>query len=193
MSETIKNIWRKVTNGLSLSTLIPALLIVAISFFALVTIKGVILSVCWNIAITSMFGLPKITIFQAFLLFFTVACLRADYLSTIELGHKKIKSKISDKLQEENIANALSVFLIILLTLVSISIVIGLTMFTWNNILPSMLNLELYKINFIQAFGFAYIFNCFFGISISTSDNSISDKNTDINNEIVIEDDNDMP
>ena len=69
-----------------------------------------------------------------------------------------------------------SAILIVVFELISILITIGVTMYSWNNILPQLLNVELVQINFGQAFGFAYLFNLFFGISKSDDKKSKDNK-----------------
>ena len=64
-------------------------------------------------------------------------------------------------------AKVVSVLLVIILEIISILIAVGVTMYSWNNILPQLLNVELVKINFWQALGFAYLFNLLFGVSKS--------------------------
>ena len=50
-------------------------------------------------------------------------------------------------------------------------------MYSWNNILPLLLNVELAQINFWQAFGFAYWFNLLFGFSKFDEKKFKEDKN----------------
>lgn len=57
-------------------------------------------------------------------------------------------------------------------------------MYPLNNILPQLLNIELAQINFLQAFGFVYLFNLFF--EISKSDDKMSKDNKE-NKEIAEE------
>jgi len=84
MSEKFKNGWRKVKDGVCLGiSFIPILLsgvaLVAIMLLIGAVINGAIISVCWNVAITTMFGFSKLTIFQAFVLAFTIGCLKSNY------------------------------------------------------------------------------------------------------------------
>ena len=147
------------------------------------TIKGAIVSVCWNIAITTMFGVHKITLFQAFVLVFTIGCLKTDYISEVKFEYAKIKEKIFERCQKKKmtkivkkkIVKVVPVILIVIFSVISIFITIWITMYSWNNILPQLLNVELVKINLGQAFCFAYIFNLIFGIS--KSDDKKSKKN----------------
>ena len=87
MSGKFKNGWRKVKDGVSLGiAFIPIVLLgvalVTVMLLIGAVIKGAIVSVCWNIAMTTMFGFSKVTMFQAFVLAFTIGCLRANYFSS---------------------------------------------------------------------------------------------------------------
>ena len=86
-------------------------------------------------------------------------------------------------------AKVVSVILTIVFELISILITIGVTMYSWNNILPQLLNVELVQINFWQAFGFAYLLHLLFGISKSKDKKSKEDKEKE-NNEIAEKHDN---
>ena len=170
MSEKFKNGWRKVKEGLSLFVaFIPIILfsvaLVIIMLLIGAVIKGVIVSVCWNTAMTAIFGFQKVTIFQAFVLAFTIGCLRSDYFGGAKSEYAKLKEEIFNKSKKEKMSKIVSAILIVVFELISILITIGVTMYSWNNILPQLLNVELVQINFGQAFGFAYLFNLFFGIS----------------------------
>ena len=76
-------------------------------------------------------------------------------------------------------AKVVSVLLVIIFEIISILIAVGVTMYSWNNILPQLLNVELVQINFWQALGFAYLFNLLFGVSKSDDKKSKEDKNND--------------
>lgn len=180
MSEKFNGIWRKVKEGASLLvTFIPivllGVLLVTVMFLITAVIKGAIISVCWNVAMTTMFGFNEITIFQAFVLAFTIGCLRANYFSSAKSEYKELKEKIFNKSKREKMAKVLSVILVIFFELISILITIGVVMYSWNNIIPQLLNVELVQINFAQAFGFAYLFNLLFGVSKSADKKSKED------------------
>ncbi len=194
MSEKFKNGWRKVKEGVSLGiAFIPIVLlgvaIVTIMLLIGAVIKGAIVSLCWNTAMTTMFGFQKITMFQAFVLAFTIGCLRANYLGSAKSEYRDLKEKLSKKCQKEKIAKVVSVVLVILLELISILIAVGVVMYSWNNILPQLLNIELVQINFVQAFGFAYLFNLIFGGSKSDDKKSKEDKDNESENQIATEKD----
>lgn len=74
-------------------------------------------------------------------------------------------------------AKVVLVLLVIIFEIGSILIAVVVTMYSWNNILPRLLNVELAQINFGQAFGFAYLFNLLFGFSKSEEKKSKEDKN----------------
>ena len=195
MSEKFNGgIWRKIKDGVSLCiaftpTVLLAVALVTIMLLIGAVIKGAIVSVCWNVAMTTMFGFQKITLFQAFVLAFTIGYLRSDCTSGVKSEYAKLKEEIFKKSKKEKMAKVVSVILIVVFELISILITIGVTMYSWNNILPQLLNVELVQINFWQAFGFAYLFNLLFGISKSEDKKSKEDKEKE-NNEIAEKHDN---
>ena len=181
MSEKLNTVWRKVKDGVSLCIAFTPIILLAVALITimlliLAVIKGAIVSVCWNVAMTTMFGFQKITLFQAFVLAFTIGCLRSDYTSGAKSKYAELKEKICNKSKSEKMAKIISVVLIVVFVLISILITIGVTMYSWNNILPQLLNVELVQINFWQAFGFSNLFNLLFGISKSDNKKSKEDK-----------------
>lgn len=184
MSGKFKNGWRKVKDGVILGiAFIPFVLLgvalVTVMLLIGAVIKGAIVSVCWNIAMTTMFGFSKVTMFQAFVLAFTIGCLRANYFSSVKSEYEDLKGKLFEKSKKEKMAKVVSVLLVIIFEIISILIAVGFTMYSWNNILPQLLNVELVQINFWQALGFAYLFNLLFGVSKSDDKKSKEDKNSD--------------
>ncbi len=164
MSEKFKNIWRKVKGGVSLGiAFIPIVLVevayVNIALLIVADITGISASVCWNTAMTAMFGFSKVTKFQAIVLAFTIGCLKTNYFSSAESEYEAIKRKLFEKSKKEKMAKVVSVLLVIIFEIISILIAVVVTMYSWNNILPQMLNVELAQINFWQALGFACLFN----------------------------------
>lgn len=180
MSEKFKNGWRKVKDGVSLGIAFIPIVFLGVALVTVVAvIKGAIISVCWNIAaMTTMFGFSKVTMFQAFVLAFTIGCLRVNYFVSAKSEYEELKGKLFEKSKEEKMAKVVSVLLVIILKIISILIAVGVTMYSWNNILPQLLNVELVKINFWQALGFAYLFNLLFGVSKSDDKKTKKDKNS---------------
>lgn len=182
MSEKFNGgIWRKIKDGVSLCIAFTPIILLAVALITIMllitaVIKGVIVSVCWNVAMTTMFGFQKITLFQAFVLAFTIGCLRSNYISSAKSEYAELKEKIFNKSKKEKMAKVVSAILIVVFELISILITIGVTMYSWNNILPQLLNVELVQINFGQAFGFAYLFHLLFGISKSDNKKAKEDK-----------------
>ena len=126
---------------------------------------------------TTMFGFSKVTMFQAFVLVYTIGSLRSDYHNRAKSKYEELKKeKIFEEFQNKKIAKVVLVLLVIIFEIVSILIAVGVTMYSWNNILPRLLNVELAQINFWQAFGFAYLFNLIFGFSKSDEKKSKEDK-----------------
>lgn len=183
MSEKSKNGWRKVKDEISLGiAFIPILLLgfvfatIILAIVAVVT--GAIFRVCWNTAMTTMFGFSKVTMFQAFVLAYTIGSLKTDYYNRAKSGYEDLKKeKIFEKIKNPKVAKVVLVLLVIIFEIGSILIAVGVTMYSWNNILPRLLNVELAQINFGQAFGFAYLFNLLFGFSKSEEKKSKEDKN----------------
>ena len=183
MSEKSKNGWRKVKDGISHGiAFIPILLLgvvfVTVTLAIVSVVTGAIFRVCWNTAMTTMFGFSKVTMFQAFVLAYTIGSLRADYYNRAKSKYEELKKeKIFEEFQNKKIAKVVLVLLVIIFEILSILIAVGVTMYSWNNILPRLLNVELVQINFWQAFGFAYWFNLLFGFSKSEEKNFKEDKN----------------
>lgn len=177
MSEKFKNGWRKVKDVIIIGiAFLPIVLIgVAVAtgaFIVSAIIAGAFVSICWNIAMPAMFGFSKTTIFQAFVLTVTIGNLKANYYGSAKKGYKKLKEKIFEKYQKEKMAKVVSILLIILVKVIAILIAVFTTMYSWNNILPKLLNVELVQINFLQAIGFGYLFNLLFGHSNDEDDDS---------------------
>lgn len=187
MSEKSKNGWRKVKDEISLGiAFIPILLLGLLLGFVFVTVTlaivavvtGAIFRVCWNTAMTTMFDFSKVTMFQAFVLAYTIGSLKTDYYNRAKSEYEDLKKeKIFEKIKNPKVAKVVLVLLVIIFEIGSILIAVGVTMYSWNNILPRLLNVELAQINFGQAFGFAYLFNLLFGFSKSEEKKSKEDKN----------------
>lgn len=183
MSGKLKNGWRKVKDGVSLGIAFIPIVLLGVAFVTVMlliwaVIIGAIVSVCWNIAMTTMFGFSKVTIFQAFVLALTIGCLRDNYFDSAKSEYEDLKGKLFEKSKKEKMAKVVSVLLVIIFEIISILIVVGVTMYSWNNILPQLLNVELVQINFWQALGFDCLFILFFGVSISDYKKSKEDKNS---------------
>lgn len=183
MSEKSKIDWRKV-KGVAIFGIacIPIVLLsvafVTVALIIVAAINGAIVSVCWNTVMTTMFGFSKVTMFQAFVLAYTIGSLRADYYNRAKSEYEELKKeKIFEKIKNPKVAKVVLVLLVIIFEIGSILIAVGVTMYSWNNILPRLLNVELAQINFGQAFGFAYLFNLLFGFSKSEEKKSKEDKN----------------
>ena len=90
--------------------------------------------------------------------------------------HAKDCAALDKAGESEKMAKVVSVLLVIIFEIISFLIAVGVTMYSWNNILPRLLNVELAQINFWQAFGFAYLFNLLFVFSKSDEKKSKEDK-----------------
>lgn len=170
MSEKFNGTWRKIKDGIFLFlcyipfALLALALIVVLIIIAAV-LKGAILSVCWNLAMPAMFGFEEITLFQAVILAFTISFLRTDFFGSLKSNYADFKERIFKRSKREKISKILSVIFTGMINLILILITIGLTMYSWNTILPQLLKIELVQINFWQALGFAFLFNIFFSTS----------------------------
>ena len=193
MSEKFNGgIWRKIKDEVSLCISFTPIILLSVALaiillLIMAVITGAIIGVCWNVAMTTAFEFQKITVFQAFLLAVTIGSLRSDYASRSKSEYAKLKKEIFKKSQKEKMAKIVSGILTVMYELIVLLITIRITMYSWNNILPQLLNVELVQLNFWQAFGFAYLFHILFGISNSTDKKSKEEKE---NNEIAEKNDN---
>ena len=162
-----------------LETFIPIILLAITIFVALLIPHLVAISVCWNITMPTMFGFQKITIFQTVALQTAIRGLKTDFVASIKHTYENINSNLFNMIQKEanlnatpldtlqtekkeKLAKILSVILTTLLETLSILATVLFVMYSWNKILPNLLNLELCQIDFVQSFGFAFLFNCLF-------------------------------
>lgn len=168
MSKKFNNgIWRKIKCGVSLGiatllgvafTTIIVLPIVAIIIGAI----GAIISVCWNAAIPTMFGVQRMTVIEAMVVVCTISCLELGYTSNAKSKYAELKEEIFNKSKMEKMA---TVILIVVYEIVLILITVLGMMYSWNTILPKLLNVDLVSINFAQAFGIIFLFHLLSEIS----------------------------
>lgn len=182
MSEKFSgSIWRKIKDGVSLYIAFTPLILLAVAFLTImlliwVVIRGTIFCMCWNTAMTRMFGFQKITLFQAYVLAFTIDSLRSGFTRTARSEYAELKNGVFNKSPQEKKAKVVFETLIIVFELVLIVITIWVTIYSWNNILPQLINRELVQIDFKVALCFAYIFNMSLGISKSNDTKSQENK-----------------
>ena len=168
--------WRKIKDNMDFFIALIPIIFFTVSFTIImmliaIAIVGTIFSLCWNISITKMFGFQKITIFQAFILIFTINCLRFNIISDIKNQYRQLKEKIFSEIPNEKrakyekLAKFVSAFFTAVFIWISIFVTIKLTMYSWNSILPQLINDELVKINFIEALSFSILFNVLFRFS----------------------------
>lgn len=180
MSEKLSSIWRKIKDYLELVVVFGgiALLAVAISIFALLVtsfVTGFIISLCWNIAMPVMFGFSKITLVEAVILALAIGGIRSDYFGETKAEYGNYKKEIANKCSTERKAKILTAILILLIMAISIGISVITVMYSWNSILPHVLNVELVKINFIQALCFTYVAHRVFGVPKSNDSKNKKD------------------
>ena len=177
MREKFYEIYQKVEEKVSFW--VPIILMTgfvsSILFLIVEGILSVIVSVCWNVAMPTMFGFNKITILQAFIVTYTIACLRNNYAWSIKYDYREFKALNKNKNAKK--AKALSAIASALWALFSIFVTILLVMHSWNSIMPQLLKVDLVQINFAQAFSFAYLFNLLFRVPESHDKKAKEDNN----------------
>ena len=152
-----------------ITVIVISILTVGVIFCGCYVVYAFVGMVCWNISMPAMFGFSDITLMESFVLSFTIGFLRSNYFFDI-------KSIYIEEKREEKIANVLLIIALIIVELIAIIIAIALTMYSWNNILPNILKVDLVQINFLQAFGFAFLFNLFFRFPYNGKEKSKKDK-----------------
>ena len=150
-------------------SIVMSFILVGITFCVYSVVSAFVGMLCWNISMPAMFGFSKITLLQALILSFTIGFLRSNYVSAM-------KSAYIEKKGEEKIVNVFLVITLIIVEIISIIIATALLKYSWNNILPNMLKVDLVQINFWQAFGFAFLFNAFFRFPYKDEEKSKTDK-----------------
>ena len=81
---------------------------------------------------TTMFGFSKVTMFQAFVLAYTIGSLRSDYYNRAKSEYEELKKeKIFEEFQNKKIAKVVLVLLVIIFEIVSILIAVGVTMYSF--------------------------------------------------------------
>ena len=107
MSEKSKIDWRKVKEVAIFGiACIPIVLLsvafVTVALIIVAAINGAIVSVCWNTAMTTMFGFSKVTMFQAFVLAYTIGSLRTNYYNRAKSEYEELKKeKIFEEFQNK--------------------------------------------------------------------------------------------
>ena len=191
MGENKTGTWRNVKKDIDVALeLIPLVLFfaffTAVLFFIVVVVQGAIVSVLWNISMPTMFGLNKITLFNAFVLVFTIECLKIDYVDSAEKLCESIVKKYPENMKKET-ARIFSSIITGVIVIVLLLITAFVVKYFWNYTLPQMINYELIKINYMQAFGFSFLFHKIFGTQ--SSNNLKEDKEEDEEASEVAEDD----
>jgi len=180
--ERLNNLWQKVKYAFIIGfTYFPYVLLgvalVTGFTFLFAVIWGLILSTCWNWSMPAMFGFNKIGLFHAWVLAFAIGYLRHDYRNQYNTTYEKLKKSISKKFEIKELGKVVSIILSILNVAVSVVLAVWVLIYSWNNILPQLLNIDMIKINFVQAVGFLYIFNLVFGVSkIKSNDKEEANK-----------------
>ena len=178
MLTTIKNV-KEIVRSLKVSFVLafPGILTAIILSVFVFMFHGFVFSCFWNVSIPAMFGFCTLTTFRAIILCLAIGGIRTNYFSTMSFLHLKIKNYLCTKFKDKEIwdvdfestVNAFSLISSILLTVVSIIVYVILIMHSWNVILPGLLGMELYHINFAQTFAFAAVINYLF-----SEDNKLS-------------------
>lgn len=136
--------------------------------------KAILVNICWNVAMTSMFNVNKITIIQAFWLTLTVTCLRANFFNSIVSEYSECKNIINKfKFQDKSVSESISAIYVAIIEVLAIIIASFLVKYTWNSIFPQILKFRLIHITWVQALGFAYLFHLLFGFSDTECEKSM--------------------
>ena len=169
------SIWRKIKEGGRICIAftpfvlqVVGLAIIMVLISAIIT--GIIVAACWNIAMPKMFGVNNITWFQAFMLMYAINGLRTNYAVKAETQYAKLKEKIFNKSKKEKMSKVVSLILTVVFELILICINVWVVMYTWNSILPQLLKIELFQINFVHAIGFSGV--CYWLFPSKNSDNN---------------------
>ncbi len=177
--------------------IVPAILI-AMLLIVIYFGEGLLLSLCWNAVIPRLFSLGRLSLFNAALLLFTFKHLCSNLFNSSTYYYKKLKKFFQKMTQEESVLHTakeshLAIFAAIttaVLDLVHILITTLSFMYSWNNIIPTLFNLEIAKINFIQSFCFYVVINFFLShFSADSSYNKKESSKKESNNEELQNDD----
>lgn len=123
-----------------------------------ILIKGVFLNICWNMVMPAIFGVKSLSFLQASILALTIKLLKEDIQFDVKNNYFTLKDYFLEK-NIKNLAKQISAILAIVFVLIQIIITIVAMKYSWNTILPDLLNIKLVHINFWQAFSFAYVLN----------------------------------
>lgn len=136
----MKNFAETVLSGLILLGI--TLLIIALSIIAIL-ISAILPTIFWNISMPSLFGLNAIAWWQTAVIICAVSSIKESYQQEIKLVYER----------NDNIGETEKAILILIVTLIIMFIGILALQYSWNVIIPSLLNIEFVKINFLQAIG----------------------------------------
>ena len=168
MSEKKTGRWRNLKGNILVAAefakvIVIILFLMVILFLGVAIVDGAIVSVLWNVSIPAMFGLNRVTLFNAFILALTIDLLRSNYAGTAQ----KLLESIEKENKNEESAKRVSSIKVLIIEIILFLATVILVRYCWNNILPQLINYELIQINFLQALGFSCIFMILFGNSNS--------------------------
>lgn len=162
LNQFTTNVSKKISNGsLILDSLVTFLISTTFSllFILLMALTfGFCVSEFWNSVIPTMFGLGKLTLANATILIYVIILWAGNisFTNTI-LTEDEEKLLIAQKK-----AKVLSNFFNILFIIIVLIVTTILVRYSWNIILPELLSKELYKLNLLEAFDFAFLIKLIF-------------------------------
>lgn len=189
MKNRAYSIWDEIKDGLTIVGFILLMVVViVIATVAVVVasamIPGILFSVCWNISVAPLLGFSTISVIPALVLSFTISYLKTSFLGNIKYNYHSVLSEFEE--HGEKKSKIFSGIATAVITILNIVIASWLFMYSWNNILPGLLNIEMVKITFIQSVCFSYILNLILGTTIP-SESSKKDKKKDKSSKIKVE------
>lgn len=142
-------------------------------------IVGAFLMIFWNVSMPAMFGFSRITVRQATVIVFTFEWLRYDAFTIADPVYSILEVAMFQFSKNETLSKIVATTSFLIYTSASILITVLVTRYTWNSILPYLLNAKLIHINSGQALGFACLFNWMFGDWERSTSNDIDDDDED--------------
>ncbi len=136
----MKSFGETVLSGLILLGI--TLLIIALPIIAIL-ISAILPTIFWNISMPSLFGVNAITWWQSAVVLYAISSMKENYQQEIKLVKER----------EHDIGETEKTILILMITLIAMFIGILALHYSWNVIIPSLLNIEFVKINYLQAIG----------------------------------------
>lgn len=146
---------------------VPALLFGLVFAFV---VGGFVFKICWNVSLSNLFNLNRITFLNALIL--------TNLLTMIRGGYTKFILSLIDSIENITVKKEKSVSNALIYAVSVFVIVVGMWVFmvwgfkySWNTIIPNLFNIEFTQINLIQSCALVYILSDIIG-HIGSSDNN---------------------